>query len=175
MRFAPRRCAGLGDVRDLVDITTATPPGVRVPTRVLVLLAASFSTAAMAAIVLNQRAMDRAEAALWTVSGPPCQRSAPVALESLGAGYDPGPPTFQQAQGAFLHGGVVCALIDRDHGRPTRPFTVCQFGSPYAVQLEASHGEAFFKPRGHSATISWPAGEPRCVLCTNFPMALFDS
>ncbi|HWF76596.1 MAG TPA: hypothetical protein VN694_05405 [Caulobacteraceae bacterium] len=144
-------------------------------TRVLLALAVSFSTAATAAIVLNQQAMDRAETALWTVAGPPCQRSAPVALESLAVGEDPGALTFEQAQGAFLHGGVVCSVIDRDHGRLTHPFTVCQFGSPYAIQLETPHGEVFFRPLGRPATISWPDGIPRCVLGANFPMALFDS
>jgi len=102
----------LGSVRDLVAITTATSPGVRMATRVLLALAVSFSTAATAAIVLNQQAMDRAETALWTVAGPPCQRSAPVALESLAVGEDPGALTFEQAQGAFLHGGPLGA-----HGR----------------------------------------------------------
>jgi hypothetical protein len=166
----------LGGVRDLVEIATATSPGVRVTTRILLALWVSFSVAGMTAIILDQRAMDWAETALWTVSGPPCQRTAPVPLESLAPGNDPGPLSFEQAQGAFAHGGVVCAEIDRDHGRQTRPFTVCQFGSPYAVQLKTPHGEVFFKaPLARPATISFAGGEPHCVLGTNFPATLFDS
>jgi hypothetical protein len=112
---------------------------------------------------------------LWTVAGPPCQRIAPVSLESLTVG-DPGPLNFEDAHGAFVHGGVVCSVIDHDHGRQTRPFTVCQFGSPYVVRLETPHGEAFFKaPSGQPATISFAGGDPHCVLGTNFPAALFDS
>ena len=98
-----------------------------------------------------------------------------MALESLAVGEDPGPLTFEQAQGAFLHGGVVCSVIDHYRGRRTRPFTVCQFGSPYVVQVDTPRGEVFFKPLGHPATISWPDGDPRCVLGANFPAALFDS
>ena len=163
-------------MRDLVDIVTATPPGVRATTRILLGLWAGLSVAGLATIVLDQQAIERAETALWTVSGPPCQRTAPVPLESLAPGNDPGPLSFEQAQGAFAHGGVVCAENDHDHGRPTLPFAVCQFGSPYAVQLEAPHGEVFFKaPLGRSATISFAGGEPHCVLGTNFPAALFDS
>lgn len=162
-------------MRDLVDITTATSPGVRVATRLLLVLAASFSVAGMTAIILDQRAMDRAQTALWTVSGPPCQRIAPVRLESLTVG-DLGPLNFEAAQGAFVHGGVVCSVIDHDHSRQTRPFTVCQFGSPYVVRLETPHGEVFFQaPRGQPATISFAGGDPHCVLGTNFPAALFDS
>jgi len=120
--------------------------------------------------------MDQAETALWTVSGPPCQRITPAPLESLAVGSDPGPLSFEDAQGAFVHGGVVCAVIDRDHGRSTQPFTVCQFGSPYVIRLNTPHGEVFFKtPVGRSATISFAGGEPHCVLGTNFPAALFDS
>jgi len=163
------------DVRDLVDFTTATSPGVRAATRLLLVLAATFSVAGMAAIVLYQRATDRAETALWTVSGPPCQRTAPVLLESLAAG-DSGRLSFEEAQGAFVHGGVVCSQIDHYHGRQTHPFTVCQFGSPYVVRLDTPHGEVFFKaPFGQPVTISFAGGDPHCVLGTNFPAALFDS
>ncbi len=162
-------------MRDLADIVTAVSPRVRLVTRVFIGLTASIAVAATAAIVWDQRAMDRAEIALWTVSGPPCQRIAPVRLESLTAG-DPGPLNFEDAHGAFVHGGVVCAVIDHDHGRQTHPFTVCQFGSPYVVRLETPHGEDFFKaPRGQPATISFVGGDPHCVLGTNFPEALFDS
>ena len=162
-------------MRDLVDITTATSPGVRVATRLLLVLAASFSVAGMTAIILDQRAMDRAQTALWTVSGPPCQRIAPVRLESLTVG-DLGPLNFEDAHGAFVHGGVVCSVIDHDRGRQTHPFTVCQFGSPYVVRLETPHGEVFFEtPRDQPATISFAGGDPHCVLGTNFPAALFDS
>lgn len=146
-------------MRDLVDIATATSPGVRVATRILLAFAATISLAAMAAIVFDQQAMDRAEIALWTVSGPPCQRIRPVALESLEVGSDPGPLTFEEAQGAFVHGGVVCSEINHDHGGQTDQFTVCQFGSPYVIRLDTPHGEVFFKtPAGQSATISF-AGE----------------
>jgi hypothetical protein len=143
-------------------------------TRVFLALTASISVAAVVAIVLDQRVMDRAETALWTVSGPPCQRIAPVRLESLTVG-DPGPLNFEDAHGAFAHGGVVCSVIDHDRGRQTHPFTVCQFGSPYVVRLDTPHGEVFFKaPRGQPATISFAGGDPHCVLGTNFPVALFD-
>src|ERR1700727_1900335 len=143
------------NVRDLADIVTAVSPRVRRVTRVFVALTASIGGVAIIAIILDQRAMDRAQTALWTVSGPPCQRIAPVRLESLTVG-DPGPLNFEDAQGAFVHGGVVCSVIDHDHGRQTRPFTVCQFGSPYVVRLDTPHGEVFFQaPRGHPATISF--------------------
>jgi hypothetical protein len=147
-----------------------------VATRLLLVFAATLSVTAMTAIILDQQALDQAETALWTVSGPPCQRIRPVALESLEVGSDPEPLTFEEAQGAFVHGGVVCSEIDHDHGRQTDPFTVCQFGSPYVIRLDTPHGEVFFKtPAGQSATISFAGGEPRCVLGTNFPAALFDS
>jgi hypothetical protein len=72
--------------------------------------------------------------------------------------------------------GVVCSEIDHDHGRQTRPFTVCQFGSPYAVQLETPEGEVFFRsPARQPMTISFAGGYPHCMLRTNFPLALFDS
>ena len=163
-------------MRDLVDIATATSPGVRVATRLLLVFAATVSSTAMAAIIWDQHAADRAETALWTVSGPPCQRIAPVSLERLEVGSDPGPLTFEEAQGAFVHGGVVCSEIDHDQGRQTAPFTVCQFGSPYVIRLDTPRGEVFFKsPAGHPATVSFAGGVPRCVLGTNFPAALFDS
>ena len=162
-------------MRDLADIVTAVSPRVRLVRRIFVALTASIGGVAIIAIILDQRAMDRAQTALWTVSGPPCQRIAPVRLESLTVG-DLGPLNFEAAQGAFVHGGVVCSVIDHDHGRQTRPFTVCQFGSPYVVRLETPHGEVFFQaPRGQPATISFAGGEPNCVLGTNFPAALFDS
>jgi hypothetical protein len=162
-------------LRDLADIVTAVSPRVRVATRVFQVLTASMAAAVMVAIILDQGAMDRAETALWTVSGPPCQRIAPVRLESLTVG-DLGPLSFEDAHGEFVHGGVVCSVIDHDHGRQTRPFTVCQFGSPYVVRLETPRGEVFFEaPRGHPATISFAGGDPHCVLGTNFPEALFDS
>ena len=160
-------------MRDLVDIATATSPGVRMVTRVLLGLAASIAVAMTIAAVLGQRARDQAEIDLWTVSGPPCQRTAPISLESLGQSA---PVSFEQAQGAFVHGGVVCSEIDRYHGQLTRPFTVCQFGSPYLVRLDTPRGEVFFKaPRGQPVTISFAGGEPRCVLGANFPAALFQS
>ena len=162
-------------MRELSDIVTAVSPRVRLVKRVFAALTASIGGAAIIAIILDQRAMDRAQTALWTVSGPPCQRIAPVRLESLTVG-DLGPLNFEAAQGAFVHGGVVCSVIDHDHGRQTRPFTVCQFGSPYVVRLETPHGEVFFQaPPGQPATISFAGADPHCVLGTNFPAALFDS
>jgi hypothetical protein len=162
-------------VRELSDIVTATAPGVRVATRVLQVLTASTVTAVTIAAILDQRAMNRAEIALWTVSGPPCQRIAPVSLKSLTV-EDPGPLSFEQAQGAFVHGGVVCSEIDHYRGRQTHPFTVCQFGSPDVIRLDTPYGEVFFKaPSGQPATVSFAGGEPHCVLGANFPAALFDS
>jgi hypothetical protein len=162
-------------VRDLFDIVTATSPRVRAVTQVFLVLTASIASAVLVGIVLDQRAKDRAEIALWTVSGPPCQRIAPVSLASLMVG-SPAALSFEDAHGAFIHGGVVCSVIDHDRGRQTRPFTVCQFGSPSVVRLDTHHGAVFFKaPFGQSVTISFAGGDPHCVLGTNFPAALFDS
>ena len=105
-------------MRDLADIVTAVSPRVRLVTRVFLALTAIIAVAATAAIIWDQRAMDRAQTALWTVSGPPCQRIAPVRLESLTVG-DLGPLNFEDAHGAFVHGGVVCSVIDDDHARQT--------------------------------------------------------
>ena len=160
-------------MRDLVDIATATSPGVRAVTRILLALAASLAVAVAIASFLNQRAKEQAEIDLWTVTGPPCQRITPMSLESLGQSA---PLSFEQAQGAFVHGGVVCSEIDHYLGRRTRPFTVCQFGSPSVVRLDTPHGEVFFQaPRGQPMTISFAGGDPRCVLGANFPAALFQS
>jgi hypothetical protein len=162
------------DVRNLDDIVTATAPRVRMATLVLQAAMAGAATLVIIAAAWDQHVMDRAETALWTVSGPPCQRIAPVSLRAVPA-LDPGPLAFEQAQGAFLHGGVVCTVLDRHRGREARSFTVCQFGSPYVVQLATPHGEVFFAPFGKPATISWGGGDPHCVLGVNFPAALFDS
>ena len=161
-------------MRDLVDLASAAEPGIRTRTRILVAIGASLAVAVVAAAVLNQRAMDRTQTALWTVSGPPCQRTRPVALASLMAGQ-PATLNYDEARGAFVHGGVVCAEIDYDRGRKTRPFTVCQFGSPAVVRLDTPRGAVFFAPGGRPATISFAGGDPHCVLGVSFPAALFDS
>ena len=164
-------------VRDLVDIVTAVSPQVRVVTRVFLGLTASVAAAVTIALVLDRQAIDRAETALWTVSGPPCQQIAPVSLEGLSGGRsDPAPLRFEMAQGAFDHGSVVCSEIDHERGRQTRPFAVCQFGSPLVVRLDTSRGQVFFKaPADQPMTISFAGDAPHCVLGANFPAALFNS
>jgi hypothetical protein len=162
-------------MRDLGAIVTASSPRVRVATRVLLVFTASIAAVVIVALVSDQRATERAQTALWTVAGPPCQRIAPVSLESLKGG-DPGRLSFEHAQGAFVHGGVVCSEIDHYQGRQTHPFAVCQFGAPYVVRLDTPHGGVFFRaPPGQPVTISFAGGDPHCVLGTNFPAALFDS
>jgi hypothetical protein len=91
----------LGGVRDLVEIATATSPGVRVTTRILLVLWASFSVAGMTAIILDQRAMDWAETALWTVSGPPCQPHGEVFFKA---------PLGRPATITFAGGEPHCVL-----------------------------------------------------------------
>ena len=162
------------NVRDLVDLATVTSPGVRAVTRAFLVLAANAAIAVAVAAVSSQSAKDRAEIGLWTVSGPPCQQIAPVPLESLMSGQQAS-LSFGQAQGAFVHGGAVCSDVDHYRGRQTRPFTVCQFGSPYVVRLDTPRNAVFFQaPLGQPATISFAGGAPHCVLGANFPAALFD-
>lgn len=125
--------------------------------------------ALIAPTLMRERAAAVAEAAAWTIPGPPCRRVAPA-----GEAREPTPiKGFGYAGSAFAYayGHVACAQIHANEGRSAwRGYPVCQFTSPGVVAVDTGKTRVFFSPGlGRRATISVEdATTPRCVLGGRF-------
>jgi hypothetical protein len=143
----------------------------KLATRHALTVAAVVASAGLAAAATVQwahnRAVDRAWAARWTVDGPP-PTITPEWYDKLGV-RQATPVSFGAARGDFAFGATDCTLIDYDHGSPTKPFTVCQFSSPFVVRLHVGGRQVMFEPGvGRPATVSYAHGDVRCVVAANF-------
>jgi hypothetical protein len=137
-------------------------------TTVLGLLA--LLTAALAAGAFLKwradQATDRAEAAAWTVAGPPCPQVSAGSFQQLA--ITPHPFAFEGLSGDMAHGGANCTEIRFDGARATAPYPVCQFSAPFAVHLDRPGSDVYFEPGvARPITISLPDGKVRCVIGAN--------
>ncbi len=156
----------MGQVRDFGAVLPARP--FRIALRAGLMLAAAASLLVFVAVGVGSwardQAADRAYAAAWTVAGPPCPRIGPGWYAKLAIDH----PTrfdFGAAHGDFAHGAVSCTMIDYDHGKPAKPFTVCELSAPFAVRLDTRGGRQLFEPgSGQPITLSFAGAAPTCVI-----------
>ena len=112
------------------------------------------------------QSIDRAQAAAWTVAGPPCPRVSAAWFQGLAV--TPHPFDFEGLSGDMAHGAVSCTEIRFDGERATRPFPVCQFSAPFAVHLDRPGSDVYLEPGvAKPITISLPDGRLRCVTGAN--------
>jgi len=118
------------------------------------------------AVAASQWAADRANAAAWTVAGPPCPRVSAARFQQLA--ITPHPFAFEGLSGDMAHGGVNCTEIRFDGDRATRPFPICQFAAAFAVHLDRPGADVYLEPGvATPITISLPEGQVRCVIGAN--------
>jgi len=109
---------------------------------------------------------DRAQAAAWSVAGPPCPRISAARYIQLAP--KPRSFDFEGLSGDAAEGAVSCADIRFDGARPTRPFPVCQFSGPLAVHLDRPGSDVYLAPGAtQPITVSLPDGKLRCVIGAN--------
>jgi len=114
----------------------------------------------------SDQVIDRAEAAAWTVAGPPCPQVSAAWFQQLA--ITPHPFDFEGLSGDVAHGVVSCAEIRFDGERATRPFPVCQFSAPFAVHLDRPGSDVYLEPGvAKPVTLSLPDGRLRCVIGAN--------
>jgi hypothetical protein len=131
----------------------------------LAILVAVLAVAAFHKWQADQNA-DRAEAAAWTVDGPPCPQVSAAWFQQLAV--TPHPFAFEGLSGDMAHGGANCTEIRFDGARATRPYPVCQFSAPFAVHLDRPGSDVYFEPGvAKPITISLPDGRVRCVVGAN--------
>ena len=112
------------------------------------------------------QAIDRGEAVVWTVAGPPCPQISAAGFQQLA--ITPHPFEFEGLSGDMAHGAVSCAQIRFDGDRATRPFPVCQFSAPFAVHVDRPGADVYLKPGvATPITVSLPDGKLRCVIGAN--------
>ena len=109
-----------------------------------------------------------ADAAAWTITGPPCPSLSHQAFLATGLKAE---HVFEYDDVTFTRGvgHTSCAVISANGGRGPGSFPVCQFTGPAAVVVTTKSGVFYFAPGyGHPITISVPNGHPQCVLKSNF-------
>jgi len=112
------------------------------------------------------QAVDRTEAAAWTVAGPPCPQISAAYFQQLQ--ITPHPFEFEALSGDMAHGAVSCSEIRFDGSRATKPFPVCQFSAPFAVRVAQPGGDVYLEPGvAQPITVSLPDGQLRCVIGAN--------
>ena len=128
--------------------------------------AAFFAIAAVMGLVEWQDAhhFDRAYTTQWTVSGPACPSVTAADVQALDLANHT-PFAFASMRGSMASGIVSCTVLDLAEGRPTPPYTVCQFSAPFVIALTTPRGQVYFEPGvGRKATVSLRNGQPSCVM-----------
>lgn len=126
--------------------------------------AVAIIVAAVLIIWRSSTQTDTQEATAWSPAGPPCPAISAADWKAL-AIEKPLPFGYESLKGEVENLDVSCNVIDRDGGKPTPPFPVCQFRAPFAIHVATAKGDAYFKPGvGQPATVSLPGGVARCVM-----------
>ncbi len=111
-----------------------------------------------------------ADAAAWTITGPPCARITEA--QFLGV-HHKAPRRFDFEGVAFFRraGHAECAIIRDRGGRGGHRFQVCQFTSPDDLMIRANGTDTYFRPGpGQPATVSLAGGQPACVMASHFTL-----
>ena len=107
---------------------------------------------------------DRAYTVDWSVAGPHCPTLTASAVQSLELANQ-NPFAFGGVRGTMVSGAVTCTVLDLAGGRAVRPYTVCQFSSPFVISLKTPRGAVYFEPGvGKPATVSFRDGHLGCVV-----------
>jgi hypothetical protein len=111
-----------------------------------------------------------AEAARWTVQGPPC---APVSAAVFKAQGAPINETFEYDGAVFARafGQGSCAQIHDHGGKGLGMVSVCQFSSPMVLRVHAGKADTFYVVQaGKPLTVTIDHGALTCVLAAReFP------
>jgi hypothetical protein len=124
--------------------------------------------AAAAHVYVTQRQDSDAEAAAWSLDGPPC----PV-VESAAYAAASGTPkvtTFEDASFEYRVGHMMC--VHRPDARGWGEHPVCQFTGPVLLAVKAPGTQAYFAPPLMSAVrVAVIDGKASCVLIPPFRMS----
>lgn len=142
---------------------TAALTGVGLTIGVLLLIA-SFAPK----ILADQR-MAIADAAEWTIAGPPC-REVDAAAFHASPYEDRRKIEYGGVRFGRNAGHVSCAFLRPKGGRALfGGYPVCQFTSPAVLSVEAEKARAFYLiGLSQRATVSLASGRPACVLAGKF-------
>lgn len=110
-----------------------------------------------------------AEAAHWTVKGPPCRELTAQQFQAADAG---GPQLqidrFDEMDIGRAYGHVSCADIHDDGGHGFGQHAVCQFSSPTRVVVRTTKRQTYFAADpGQPVTVSVLKDRTECVLGGN--------
>jgi hypothetical protein len=139
--------------------------------RRIVAIGASAAALAGAVLVVGLHmaamSMTRADAAYWSVSGPPCQEVSQAHIAHIGR---PLAQVLVYGRGRFarVSGGTSCNELTDRFGVVRN--TVCQFNRPRALGVWSKGGVRFFDfPGGEPATVTASDHQPpRCVMSSKY-------
>ena len=128
-----------------------------------------LALAVLAYVHAVQRKADAAEAAFWSLDGPPCPTLAKAAYEQA-----PGKAKVTAFEGASFEyrvGHMMCTL--RPHqGLLGGDYPVCQFTGPALLAVKTAQSQAYFAPASAQAVrVAILDGQTRCVLAHRFRMS----
>ncbi|SFK08363.1 hypothetical protein [Caulobacter sp. UNC279MFTsu5.1] len=129
---------------------------------------AVLGLAAAAHVYSSQKQASAAEAAAWSLDGPPCPTVGPA---DYAAGSGKAKVTaFDDARFEYRVGHMMC--IHRPDARGGGEHPVCQFTGPVLLAVRTPQAQAFFAPPSMRAVrVAVVDGQPRCVLIPPFQMA----
>jgi cbb3-type cytochrome oxidase subunit 3 len=123
--------------------------------------------AAAVHVYSTQRKASAAEAAAWSLDGPPCPVVTPATYAAV-----PGAPkatTFEDASFEYRVGHMMC--VHRPDARGWGEHPVCQFTGPVLLGVKVPGTQAFFAPPSMSAArVGVVDGKIGCVLIPPFKM-----
>jgi cbb3-type cytochrome oxidase subunit 3 len=114
-----------------------------------------------------QKKADAAEAAFWSLDGPPCPTMDTATYARSGG--EPKMTAYGGARFEYRVGHMMCALRPDTRGSGEHP--VCQFTGPVLLGVKTAGTQAYFAPAGMSAVrVAVIDGTARCVLIDHFEM-----
>jgi hypothetical protein len=128
----------------------------------------ALGLAVLAYVHVIQRKADAAEAAFWSLDGPPCPTLDKAAYEQA-----PGKAkttAFEGVSFEYRVGHMMCTLRPRK-GLLGGDYPVCQFTSPVFLGVRTAQSQAYFAlPSVQAARVAILDGQTRCVLAHRFRM-----
>ncbi|KQY35130.1 hypothetical protein ASD38_00725 [Caulobacter sp. Root487D2Y] len=124
--------------------------------------------AAFTHIYVTQRQGDDAEAAAWSLDGPPCPTvDAATYVAAPGVAKV---TTFEDASFEYRVGHMMC--VHRPDAKGWGEHPVCQFTGPVLLAVKTPGTQAYFAPPLMSAVrVGVVDGKARCVLIPPFQMS----
>jgi hypothetical protein len=129
----------------------------------------ALGLAVLAYVHAVQRKADAAEAAFWSLDGPPCPT-----IDQAAYAHGPGKAKVTAFEGASFEyrvGHMMCTR--RPHaGLGGGKYPVCQFTSPALLGVKTAQTQAYFAPpSAQAARVAILDGQTRCVLVHRFRMS----